>query len=220
MPKYFTPPDKMPKDFHLIDAIRKEKDYKSNNAKRDKYSRKFLNESCSEVPPSKMVTGSLYLMEYFEPKTKEELEYWDAMPCSILFGRFKTKDGEPRILAFNLHYFPPRMRFVIMDRIFEIFKPFYKKQWLNQKSNKDMEYMEYMMIVHQLKKAKLDFGVREYIPSLVGSCLFIPPAHWSKAVLTEGKFKKTTRDNIISYWKAWAINKDLAKRAAARGKRS
>jgi hypothetical protein len=57
------------------------------------------------------------------------------------------------------------------------------------------------MLIHQLQKAKLDFGVRMYIPSLMGNIKPIPPKYWQKAVFSEGHFKKETREQILNYWK-------------------
>jgi hypothetical protein len=57
------------------------------------------------------------------------------------------------------------------------------------------------MLIDQLQKAKLDFGIREYIPNLMGKITPIPVADWPKAVLTEGHFRKETREQILNYWK-------------------
>jgi hypothetical protein len=57
------------------------------------------------------------------------------------------------------------------------------------------------MLISQLQKAKLDFGIREYIPMLMAKVTPVPVSAWPKAVLTEGHFKKETREQILSYWK-------------------
>ena len=54
-----------------------------------------------------------------------------------------------------------------------------------------------------LEKAKLDFGVRMYIPELVKEARLIPPKYWEIAVFTEGWFKKRTRIAIMNYWYRW-----------------
>ena len=61
------------------------------------------------------------------------------------------------------------------------------------------------MLLKQLQKAKLDFGVRMYVPQLMANIRPIPPMYWQKAVFTEGHFKKETRAQILSYWKNKAI---------------
>lgn len=210
--------EKMPKDYDLQSAIKKDKVYKSNVIRRDKSVRKFFEQAQNKVPadPNKLKVGSLYLMNYFEPKYGEELEYYDAMPCVIFFGRCKNKEGQRRILGFNIHYYPPRIRYQVLGRIMEIYKPFYSDNWNDDKPG-DMGYFTYLMLIDQLKKAKLDFGVRMYIPDLIGKCKLVTPKNWQKAVFTEGRFKKRTRAAIMNYWKSKTIDKALSKRAKKAG---
>ena len=139
------------------------------------------------------------MFDYFEPATKEDLEYYDAMPCTIFFGIANTKNGK-RVIGFNIHYYPPRIRYQVMNRIFEIFKPLYLKSW-NDPIKKEISYFNYKMLIEQLQKAKLDFGIRMYIPNLMASITPIPTKDWSKAVFTEGRFRKQTREAILKYWK-------------------
>jgi len=195
-------PSKPPKDYSLIKAIREEKLYKSNVGVRDTRVRKWVDENVQAMGKSSIMPGQLIMFNYFEPATKEELEYYDAMPCTIFFNEFKTKEGQPRVLGFNLHYYPPKMRYIVIDRIFSIFKPIYEKAW-NGPLKSGMSYMQYKMLLEQLEKEGLSFGVREYIPNLMHDIKPIPPKDWSKAVFTEGRFKKRTREQILNYWKTW-----------------
>ena len=191
--------EKAPKNYRLYETIRTEKLYKANVKNRDKYSRRLLEEELDTKNSSSILPGQLIMFNYFEPATKEDLEYYDAMPVTIFFNKIKTDDG-PRVLGFNIHYYPPRIRYQVMDRIFEIFKPFYLKSW-NEPLKKELTYMEYKMLMEQLEKAKLNFGVRMYIPKLMSKITPIPSKYWSKAVFTEGRFKKRTREAIMNYWK-------------------
>lgn len=207
----------MPKKFSLIAAIRGEKQlYKANVVRRDKIARQKLENTCPHVSPNTLKKGSLYMMEYFEPQTADQLEYYDAKPCVIFFGNYKTKEGEPRVIGFNVHYYPPRIRFKVLDKVMDIFKPFYKKFWSN-KDPKESKDFDYAMIIYQLQKAKLEFGVRQYVPKLIGKCQLIEPKDWQKAVFTEGRFKKRTRDAIIKYWKNKPIDKQLITRVKKAG---
>ena len=189
---------KAPKDFNMLKAIRAEKDYKSNIQIRDKNSRKFVDENIEVKGKLSILPGQLIMFNYFEPATKEKLEYYDAMPCTIFFGIVNTKNGK-RVIGFNIHYYPPRIRFQLMNRIYEIFKPIYSKQF-NSPLTKEMSYFNYKMLIDQLQKAKLDFGIREYIPMLMARVTPIPVSNWPKAVLTEGHFRKETREQILNYW--------------------
>jgi hypothetical protein len=191
--------NKAPKDFNMLKAIREEKEYKSNVLRRDKNVRKYVDENLAVAGKGSILPGQLIMFNYFEPATKEKLEYYDAMPCTIFFGIVNTKNGK-RVIGFNIHYYPPRIRYQLMNRIYEIFKPIYAKNF-NKPLDSEMDYFNYKMLISQLQKAKLDFGIREYIPNLMASVTPIPVANWPKAVLTEGHFKKETREQILNYWK-------------------
>jgi len=192
-------PNKPPRDYSLIKGIRGEKLYKSNIGVRDTRVRKWVDENLERKGNATIMPGQLIMFNYFEPATKEELEYYDAMPCTIFFNEFKNKEGQLRVLGFNLHYYPPRIRYIVVDRIFSIFKPIYEKSW-NNPLKTGMSYMQYKMLMQQLEDQGLDFGVREYIPNLMHDIVPIPPKDWQKAVFTEGRFKKRTREQILNYW--------------------
>jgi hypothetical protein len=195
------------KDFQLIKAIRGKKQkgndgeaqlYKANVVRRDTKVRKFVKEHLSTTNDFKeIMPGQLIMFNYFMPKTEEQLKYYDAMPCTIFFGSCNTKEG-PRVIGFNLHYYPPKIRYEVIDRIFEIFKPLYLESW--DKPIEDEMDIKYKMLMKQLQKAKLDFGVRMYIPELMDQITLIPPKYWQKAVFTEGRFKKLARQAILNYW--------------------
>lgn len=210
--------NKPDKNFQLIKAIREEKDYKSNVVRRDKNARKFIDANIKESNNKSLMVGQLVMFDYFEPKTKEELEYYDAMPCTIFFGVVNTPNGK-RVMGFNIHYYPPRIRFRLLDRIFDIFKPIYLKSW-NDPLKTEMSYFDYNMLIYQLQKDKLDFGIRMYIPELMNNIAALPPKVWQKAVFTEGRFKKRTREAILNYWSQWKTDKSIIRDAKKSAKRT
>ena len=205
---------KAPKNFDMLKAIQNEKDYKSNIQRRDKNTRRFVDEHLSPAGNRSVLPGQLIMFNYFEPATKDKLQYYDAMPCTIFFGIVNTKNGK-RVIGFNIHYYPPRIRFQLMARIFEIFKPIYSKQFA-EPLTEEMSYFNYKMLIDQLQKAKLDFGIREYIPNLMTKIVPIPTIHWSKAVLTEGHFRKETREQILNYWKNKTSSIDKPKKTESK----
>lgn len=199
---------KPPKDYQLIKAIRGKKQkniegepalYKANVVRRDTNVRKFVDANVEQTNSHPIFPGQLVMFNYFQPKTEEQLEYYDAMPCTIFFGNIKTKEG-PRVIGFNIHYYPPRIRYQVLDRIFEIFKPLYLESW-DEPLQSEMSDFNYKMLMRQLQKAKLDFGIRLYIPQLMHKIEPIPPKFWQKAVFTEGRFKKKTREQILNFWR-------------------
>ena len=196
-----------PKNYSLLKSIRREKVFKNNVVTRDVKVRKWVDENVKTRTKGTIVPGQLIMFNYFEPALKEELEYYDAMPCTIFFNTFRTQSGELRVLGFNLHYYPPKMRFIILDRIFSIFQPLYEKSW-DQPLKAGLTFIQYKMLMEQLNDQGLGFGTREYIPTLMHKIKPIPPKDWQKAVLTEGRFKKRTREQIMKYWRQW-IDKNI-----------
>ena len=148
--------NKAPKDFDMLKAIRAEKDYKSNVLRRDKNVRRYVDENLAIHGKPSILPGQLIMFNYFEPATKEKLEYYDAMPCTIFFGIVNTKNGK-RVIGFNIHYYPPRIRYQLMNRIYEIFKPIYSQQF-NTPLTEELSYFNYKMLIAHLQKAKLAFG--------------------------------------------------------------
>lgn len=193
--------EKAPKNYDLLKDIRSQKLYKTNVETRNKVARQYLTENYETKTTKAILPGQLVMFNYFEPKTKEDLEYYDAMPVTIFFGIYNAKEGK-RVIGFNIHYFPPKMRYQIMERIYEIFKPFYMKSW-NEPLTKELSHFDYHWIIEQLEKAGLEFGVRQYIPSLCTKITPLPTEAWSVAVFTEGAFRKRTREAIMNYWKQW-----------------
>lgn len=58
--------------------------------------------------------GGLYLF-FYNPKTKENLPYYDAAP--LVFPFASTSDG---FMGYNLHYLPPILRFQVMGSLMNI----------------------------------------------------------------------------------------------------
>lgn len=191
-----------PRKFSLINEVKKHP--LANNIDRDKKVRKAIDlykKSNKDRLKSKnnITPGQLVLFKYINPKTKEELEYYDASPCTIFFGIFNSKEGK-RVLGFNIHYFPPKIRFKIMDKIYKMYKPVYTK-YFETGMPKELDAFDYKYLVDELQKHNLSFAVRMYIPNLIGDTTIIPPKMWADAMLTEGWFKKDTRAHIMKLFK-------------------
>lgn len=202
--------------YTLMDDIKSSPMYGKVN--RDPFARKIIEDNCQKVPKNRIVPGQLVLFQYFDPKTKDKLEYYDASPCTIFFGVFNSKQGR-RVLGFNIHYYPPRIRYSIMDRIFKIYRPIYTK-YFTTGTTREIDAFDYSYLMFALKREGLDFGVREYIPMLIGDTWLIPPNQWQVAVFTEGWFKKQTRAMIMKYWRDRLYNQKPGKAGAKTPARS
>ena len=196
------------KDFSIWKEVKKHPLYKISN--RDKKARAMIDEYREENKPklkSKnfIIPGQLVLFKYLNPKTKEELEYYDASPCTIFFGIFNSSQGK-RVLGFNVHYFPPLLRYKIMDEIFRMYRPVYKK-YFETGLPKDLDAFDYKYLTDELERQNLSFAVRMYIPQLIGDTYIVPPKMWPTALMTEGWFKKETRAAIMNFFKKDAKSK-------------
>ncbi len=152
-------------------------------------------------PNKKPLPGQLIVFNYNTPIWKDELEYYDAQPCTIMFGLVNTERGR-RVLGFNLHYYPPKMRYMIMNGIFNMFKGFFLNNWETGSKSINKQF-DYNSIIKQLKRYKLEFGVRMYDPKLMTIPHQVPPEMFPTAMFTEGKFQKKTLAYIYKYWNDW-----------------
>ena len=209
-------PESAGPNYSLIKHIQQSPYSKKSPNSVDPMAREFIKEHVERANNSKILPGQLIIFEYFEPKTKEELEYYDASPCTLFFNIVKTNEGQ-RVLGFNIHYYPPKMRFQIMNTIFNIFKPIYTK-YFKEGISSAVDAFDYKYLIDSLEKAGLGFGVRMYIPSLIKDVRVIPPQMWQVAVYTEGWFKKQTRAAIMNYWQRWVKTNSGVKKAKAKEK--
>jgi hypothetical protein len=187
-----------PKGFSLIKEIKDSPFYGKHG--NDERARKLLKEQLNQNKKKhvKIRPGQLIIFKYFDPIHKEELEYYDASPCTIFFG-MKSVNGKPHVIGFNIHYYPPQMRYQVMNTIFKMYDAVYKRDF--DGVSKTISDISYKTLLNSLAKAKLDFGVREYAVSGCSEVTYIPPNYWQVAVFTEGWFKKQTREAILNYWK-------------------
>lgn len=186
--------------FTLIGKIKESPFYGKSSATNDEKVREILRGelSVNKKKHIKIRPGQLIIFKYFTPIHKEELEYYDASPCTIFFGTRTTSTGQKHVVGFNLHYFPPQIRYQVLNKIFEIYRPIYTKYFKGD--DRELSNISYKSLIEGVKKAKLDFGVREYEVNLCADVTYIPPKYWQLAVFTEGWFKKKTREAIMKYW--------------------
>lgn len=210
------------KNFSLFLEIKKHPLFKLSN--RDKRARMMIDEYREEnknllTSKRNITPGQLVLFKYLNPKTKEELEYYDASPCTIFFGVFNSSQGR-RVLGFNTHYFPPQIRYRIMEKIYKMYKPVYTK-YFEKGAPKELDGFDYRYLTEELEKHDLSFAVRMYVPQLIGDTFIVPPEMWPTALMTEGWFKKETRAAIMNYFKKDAKSKGkISVGAHSKGKKS
>lgn len=148
-----------------------------------------------------LLPGQLALFNYLEPKFKEDLEYYDRTPLTLFLGITRTNDGNIREVGLNLHYYPPFARARILNRIYEVFKPHWKKNF-NQVQHKPNMMIDYNTLKHIMRhNLKLAFGIKMYIPVLRSTTHVIPARLISTAFFSEGHFSKATLQQIFKFWR-------------------
>jgi hypothetical protein len=197
-----------PRKFSILKEVKNNPLYRISN--RDKKARLEIDnfkdsQRDAITSKNKIVPGQLVMFKYLNPKTQEELEYYDAAPCTLFFGMFNSKEGK-RVLGFNVHYFPPQLRYRIVDKIYEMYRPVYRKYFESGVPH-ELDGFDYHFLTDELARHNLSFAVREYIPALIGDTYIVPPQLWPTAMMTEGWFKKETRAAIMQYFKKDAKSK-------------
>ena len=188
------------RDFDMGDAIDENSlSYKSGHV-RSKLAYKFIMEN-QNITAKYLLPGQICMFSYNDPKTKDELEYWDKTPLTLFFGAFRTKNGDIREIGLNLHYYPPFTRRKILVKVYETFKSYFQKCF-NHPQHKPNMFMDYKTLKHLIgRDSKIAFGVKEYVPMLRGITYVIPTKMLPIAFYTEGHFSRATIMQVQQFWR-------------------
>lgn len=192
-------PDEI-KNYQLDEAINNHPLVKRPTAIRSKLAYK---EIIHNTKPTKkyLLPGQVVLFHYAEPKFKEELEYYDRTPFTLFLGITRTKDGNIREVGLNLHYYPPFARARILNHTYEVFKPYFDKNF-NDVTGKPNTFISYDRLKHLMRtNIKIAFGIKMYIPVLRQASWVIPTRLLSTAMYTEGHFSKASLQQIFHFWR-------------------
>lgn len=192
-------PDEI-KNYQLDEAINNHPLVKRPTAIRSKLAYK---EIIHNTKPTKkyLLPGQVVLFHYAEPKFKEELEYYDRTPFTLFLGITRTKDGNIREVGLNLHYYPPFARARILNHTYEVFKPYFDKNF-NEVTGKPNTFISYDRLKHLMRtNLKIAFGIKMYIPVLRQASWVIPTRLLSTAMYTEGHFSKASLQQIFHFWR-------------------
>ena len=188
------------KNYQLDEAINNHPLVKRPTAIRSKLAYK---EIIHNTKPTKkyLLPGQVVLFHYAEPKFKEELEYYDRTPFTLFLGITRTKDGNIREVGLNLHYYPPFARARILNHTYEVFKPYFDKNF-NDVTGKPNTFISYDRLKHLMRtNLKIAFGIKMYIPVLRQASWVIPTRLLSTAMYTEGHFSKASLQQIFHFWR-------------------
>lgn len=155
----------------------------------------------AKITKKYLLPGQVILFHYAEPKFKEELEYYDRTPFTLFLGITRTNEGNIREVGINLHYYPPFARARILAHTYNVFKPYFDKNF-NEVTGKPNTFISYKRLKHIMKRnLKLAFGIKMYIPVLRQASWMIPTRLLSTAMYTEGHFSKATLQQVYHFWR-------------------
>ena len=132
--------------------------------------------------------GSMYMFSY-NPKHKETLPHYDVFP--LIFPIGIMNDG---FLGINLHYLPPVLRAILMNRLYETL------------NNKKYDSTTKLKLSYELLNGYAKFNyfkpcVKHYLLDYVsGSFLYVEPTNWDIALmLPTERFRKQSKELV---WKS------------------
>ena len=188
------------KAYQLDEAINNHPLAKRPTAIRSKLAYKEILHN-AKLTKKYLLPGQVVLFHYAEPKYKEELEYYDKTPFTLFLGITRTNDGNIREVGLNLHYYPPFSRARILTHTYNVFKPYFDKNF-NEVTGKPNTFISYDRLKHLMKaNLKIAFGIKMYIPVLRQASWLIPTRLLSTAIFTEGHFSKATLQQIFHFWR-------------------
>lgn len=198
---YIYSPEDM-KLFRMDEAIKNHPLAKKQINMRSKWA---YAEIMRNLKPTKkyLLPGQICVFEYLDPKTKDQLEYWDRTPMTLFCGLTKTPEGNIREIGFNCHYFPPFARTRILNTVYEVFKRHFWQNF-NEAQHKPYPMISYKALSRLCKRnAKIGFGIKMYVPMLRSNTYVLPTRLLPTAFYTEGHFSKATLKEIQTFWRRY-----------------
>ena len=136
---------------------------------------------------NRITTGNMYLFAY-DPKTKEDLPYYDRFPLVFPFRR--VPDG---FYGINMHYLPPLLRAKLMDALYDTV------------NNDNMDETTRLRINYRILQSAAKFRffepcVKHYLNNHVKSrFLQVDPTQWDVALfLPLERFAKASKLKVYA----------------------
>ena len=131
--------------------------------------------------------GSMYLF-FYDPKTKEELPYYDTVPLVIIF-----KKAPGGFLGLNLHYLSPMLRMKLLGKLLEV---------TNDKNLSETTkfQLRWKLLDNAARFPGVHACVKRYLKSNINSRLLkINPLDWKKSIMLPiDNFEKASRQTIFN----------------------
>lgn len=162
----------------------------------------FKNPKTYKYDKRIMFQGGLFIFEYKNPKYIDNLSvlpWFDKFPLVISLGPKVTNLGV-RNIGFNLHLLPPKIRIIVLCRIFELHKAMYRYMIFYNKQNP--VGINYSLIVNQLNRYGVKFAIRMYIPSRMNQIVTFPYRDWKNAIFIPSRgYSRIRAAKLIKEWR-------------------
>lgn len=199
--KYIYSPEDM-KFFRMDEAIKNHPLARKPLNMRSKWA---YAEIMRELKPTTkyLLPGQICVFEYIDPKTRDQLEYWDKTPMTLFCGLTKTADNNIREVGFNIHFIPPFARARMLNTVYEVFKRHFWQNF-NEAQHKPFPMINYKALSRLCKRnAKIGFCIKMYVPMLRANTYVLPTRLLPTAFYTEGHFSKATLKEVQTFWRRY-----------------
>lgn len=164
---------------------RRSQDWLINKIKKGSIDKKYLT--------TQPKIGMMYHFVYF-PKWEKTLPYWDRNPLVIPIEPYK--DG---FLGLNLHYLPPKMRLIFLDKLMPL-----ASDMENGMDEKTKMRISYDLLKNSLRYKEFKPTIKRYLFKQVKSKFALVPADdWQFAVfLPTARFVKAPNTEVYKQSRA------------------
>lgn len=140
--------------------------------------------------------GTLIMFDYFDPITKDTLEYWDMNPLVLVLEPYVRKDDIIRVQGINIHLLPPNIRKLVLYQAWYLYKEAYTAQLFTDKEALQVN-IEWAAIKNHLAKFSAGFAFRRYAANRQTNVIEFNQEDWTKAVwLPSKKYEGTSQAKL------------------------
>lgn len=158
--------------------------------------------------------GKIYSFDYSDPKYKEELDFYSALPIMLCIGHRKTKDGKVNPIGINLTFMPPKIRLAYLDIVWKKFDTLIIRgniRKLMEGKDGRQRLLPLFYSVNKMIARNLgwEFAIRSYIPSRIKTePEIITYTDWWKLCVFTNKFLEKKNIQEVYYLYKKAMNPD------------
>jgi hypothetical protein len=167
---------------------------------------KTNDESQIQTTSGRMKFGRLYQFNYFDPKTKDKLAYWNTNPLVIKVGEYNSPTEGILDIGVNLNFFPDNVKRQFIDVYWERFSGLYETTTRKPKSPKEQNKVNFNSdaFFNIFKSYGVGFATRRYINNRITNMKVFSNEMdtWAQAMLIKypsfSKIGVSTKDKLFA----------------------